>query len=181
MSTSLVRSTELTLGECGFIMKDRRFAGSSAARPRLTGTIYMVAWQWASAAAEGMAALSLFISGLRAPAQSQSLAKPESTDSINSHFAKPWHAQQPRPIVMAAWERLKQLDIPGIDLDQHFRPKGSALYVGPNGDDTAEGSREHPWRTLRHAAAQLRPGTVIYLMPGIYYGPVEIRTKATEQ
>ena len=81
----------------------------------------------------------------------------------------------------AAWERIKHLDIPAVPADQHFGLSGPAFYLGPNGDDAADGSREHPWKTLPHAAANLKPGTVIYLMAGAYYGPVEIRTKATEQ
>lgn len=81
----------------------------------------------------------------------------------------------------AAWERIKKLDIPGVPAQQRFSLNGPAFYVSPNGDDASEGSKVHPWRTLQQAAANLKPGTVIYLMAGTYYGPVEIQTIASEK
>lgn len=79
-----------------------------------------------------------------------------------------------------AWERLKQVEVPGVPLDQRFRITGPAYYVSPQGDDGADGSEAHPWKTLACAASRLRPGMVILLSAGTYHGPVQIRTRATE-
>lgn len=116
------------------------------------------------------------------PTRGETAKSPEVTrvQASNSRFARPWQVTMPRASLLAAWERLKQLDIPGIPLDQHFHLEGSAFYVSPNGDDSAPGSKDHPWQTLPYAVAQFKPGMVIYLMAGTYYGPVVIKTKATE-
>jgi hypothetical protein len=54
-------------------------------------------------------------------------------------------------------------------------PTSRAIGSGPGryvdatrGDDAAAGDRDQPWRTLQHAAAQLRPGDTLYLRGGIY-------------
>jgi hypothetical protein len=111
-------------------------------------------------------------------AQAQPAAVP---DRPLESFAKPWHINLPRPVMLAAWERLKNLDIPGVDLDQRFKIDGPAFYVSPSGDDAADGSKEHPWKTLRFAASKLRPGAVAYLMAGTYFGPVQINAKCNQQ
>ncbi len=128
-----------------------------------------------------MAILVLLGSSVPAPARNQAPAKPETAEAPGRPFARPWHISLPRPIMVAAWERLKKLDIPGVPLDQRFNIGGPAFYLSPDGDNAAEGSKEHPWRTLQYAVTKLKPGTVICLMAGIYYGPVEIGTRAGEQ
>ena len=128
-----------------------------------------------------MAMLALLMAALPVPAQNQTPARQESTDASGQPLTRPWHISLPRPVMLAAWERLKKLDIPGVACDQRFHLNGPAFYLSPAGDDDAQGSLEHPWRTLQHAIARLKPGTVIYLMAGIYYGPVEINTRASEQ
>ena len=128
-----------------------------------------------------IAVLTLLVSSVSAIAQNQITAKPESAESSGRAFARSWHISLPRPIMVAAWERLKKLDIPGVSLDQRFNIHGQSFYLSPNGDDSAQGSKDHPWRTLQYAVAKIKPGTVIYLMAGIYYGPVEIRTRANAQ
>jgi hypothetical protein len=94
-----------------------------------------------------------------------------------ARFEKPWHIKLPREKLLAAWERLKALEVPGERVDQRFTIAGPAFYVSPAGDDAAEGSKERPWRTLAHAAQQLKPNTVVCLRAGTYFGPVEIKTK----
>jgi nitrous oxidase accessory protein NosD len=95
-------------------------------------------------------------------------------------FAKPWHIRLARPVMLAAWERLRNVEIPGAPADSRFRIDGTEYYVGPGGDDAADGSRDHPWKTLRFAVTRLKPGTVVNLLAGTYDGPVEVAAKATE-
>ena len=45
---------------------------------------------------------------------------------------------------------------------------GRVLYVAPTGDDDAEGSAEHPWRTLQHAADAVLPGDTAVVKKGTY-------------
>ena len=70
---SLRWSGELTLGKCSRIMSNRRFTGLSAALRGLSAASYLAAARWAVAA--GIAALSLLMTGLRAPAQSLTLGE----------------------------------------------------------------------------------------------------------
>ena len=55
-------------------------------------------------------------------------------------------------------------------------PPGGAttLYVSPSGDDGAAGTMDAPWRTLRYAVAQLRPGDTLYLQGGTYAGSAQV-------
>lgn len=47
-------------------------------------------------------------------------------------------------------------------------------YVSPTGDDDDRGSRARPWRTIQHAAAQVRSGVTVHVAPGHYPGPLTI-------
>jgi len=49
-------------------------------------------------------------------------------------------------------------------------------YVSPKGDDRHDGSQERPWRTVRHAATQVAPGSTVHVAPGRYAGPLVLRT-----
>ena len=42
------------------------------------------------------------------------------------------------------------------------------VYVAPDGDDGATGTRAAPWATFTHALAQLTPGTALVLLDGEY-------------
>ena len=55
---------------------------------------------------------------------------------------------------------------------------GRQLFVSPDGDDTAAGGPERPWRTLGHAVARLRPGDTLSVRGGTYreHG-IEIRAR----
>jgi len=103
---------------------------------------------------------------------------PPRTPSLDKH-AKPWHIRLSRAQMLAAWERLKAVEIPGVPADMRFQISGRAFFVSPSGDDAADGSKTAPWRTLAHAVTQLEPNTVAYLQAGTYYGPVTINVKAT--
>src|SRR5688572_27325640 len=50
------------------------------------------------------------------------------------------------------------------------REDGPALFVdAQRGDDAQAGSEAQPWKTLRHALRQLKPGDTLYLRGGTYY------------
>ncbi|WP_030457037.1 right-handed parallel beta-helix repeat-containing protein [Herbidospora cretacea] len=55
-------------------------------------------------------------------------------------------------------------------------PEG-AFFVAPDGDDSAEGSGQHPWRTLGHAVETVPAGSTIVLREGVYHEKVEIFRK----
>ena len=56
--------------------------------------------------------------------------------------------------------------------------KGPVRFVDPAaGDDKANGSRQHPWRSLQHSVTRLRPGDTLYLRGGTYYEKVYLTRK----
>jgi len=97
-----------------------------------------------------------------------------------AEFEKPWYVHASRQTLTTAWQRLKKLEVPGVPTDSRFRIGGPSHYVSPNGDDTNPGTEDKPWRTLEKACASLRPGTVVYLMAGTYYGPATVKVQGTE-
>jgi hypothetical protein len=48
-------------------------------------------------------------------------------------------------------------------------------YVSTKGDDENDGSRDDPWRTIRHAATRVRPGSTVHVARGRYSGPIVLR------
>jgi nitrous oxidase accessory protein NosD len=57
----------------------------------------------------------------------------------------------------------------------------SVVFVSPQGDDAADGlSQGNSWRTLRHAAAAVKPGQTLYLAPGEWNEPLTIRGLISE-
>jgi hypothetical protein len=52
-------------------------------------------------------------------------------------------------------------------------------YVSPRGRDGNPGSRARPWRSLRHAAASVRPGMTVHVAPGRYSGDLTIARSGT--
>jgi hypothetical protein len=111
---------------------------------------------------------------------SDAVAAPPASGPPASHD-QPWHVRLSRARLLAAWARMKALPIPGMPLDLRYDIAGQTFYVSPDGDDGADGSKEHPWRTLQHAADRLEPNTVVYLEEGAYFGPVVVRTQATAE
>jgi len=57
--------------------------------------------------------------------------------------------------------------------------RNADFYVSPSGNDHADGSKKHPWRSLEKAAARVMPGTTIHVMPGIYDSNSEFKTGAS--
>ncbi len=60
--------------------------------------------------------------------------------------------------------------------DPGFREfDGSVLYVGPDGDDAADGtSIRSAWASLALALERLEPGQTLYVLPGCYKGGVRV-------
>src|SRR6516162_8940302 len=54
------------------------------------------------------------------------------------------------------------------------------FYVSPSGDDQANGSAAHPWKTLEKAAAMAAPGVAVHVAPGDYWlGDAELKTETS--
>lgn len=51
------------------------------------------------------------------------------------------------------------------------------FYVAPNGSDTNNGSLEHPWSTINHAAGVLKAGETVYIRGGNYRLTEQIQAK----
>lgn len=51
---------------------------------------------------------------------------------------------------------------------------GRVLYVATDGGDAADGSVEHPWRTLQHAADSVLPGDTVLVEEGSYHEEVAL-------
>jgi hypothetical protein len=52
--------------------------------------------------------------------------------------------------------------------------RGLDRYVSTAGDDGNDGSHALPWRTIEHAATQVRPADTVHVAPGDYPGPLKI-------
>ena len=50
-------------------------------------------------------------------------------------------------------------------------PQSNALWVSPDGNDSANGSEKAPFKTIKHAAKQAKKGTTIVLKSGVYREP----------
>lgn len=48
--------------------------------------------------------------------------------------------------------------------------RGKAHYVSEAGNDAADGSQARPWRSLTRANSSVKPGDVVYVLPGHYEG-----------
>ncbi|HUI48070.1 MAG TPA: DUF1565 domain-containing protein [Acidimicrobiia bacterium] len=57
---------------------------------------------------------------------------------------------------------------------------GPAWFVdATHGNDTADGSRRSPWRTVQHALAHAHPGDTIYLHGGVYFERIALAVSGT--
>lgn len=50
----------------------------------------------------------------------------------------------------------------------NFTPKGRTFHVAPTGDDANAGTQDKPFKTLAHAAKQLKPGDTLQADSGVY-------------
>lgn len=61
-------------------------------------------------------------------------------------------------------------------------PSGTrAYYVAPGGSDTNDGSMDHPWLTLQHAAESLGAGDTLNIAAGAYEGDVDFSKSGTAE
>lgn len=59
---------------------------------------------------------------------------------------------------------------------------GPAYFVdAAKGDDANDGSEKKPWRTVTHAAGQLKPGDTLYLRAGTFYERPYLRRSGTPE
>ena len=49
-----------------------------------------------------------------------------------------------------------------------FVRKNVTYYVSPDGDDRADGTKQHPWRSPGSASRKLKPGDTLILLSGRY-------------
>jgi len=57
---------------------------------------------------------------------------------------------------------------------------GRVLYVATDGGDASEGSVEHPWRSLQHAADSVLPGDTVVVKKGTYGEEVTLARSGEE-
>jgi hypothetical protein len=55
----------------------------------------------------------------------------------------------------------------------------SIRYVSPTGNDTGDGSFNHPWATIQHADKAVRPGDTVMVLDGIYKGDITLNSSGT--
>ena len=60
-----------------------------------------------------------------------------------------------------------------------FPTSNADRYVSPDGDDSNDGTRHHPWATITHAGSIATPGTTIHVAPGTYNGFVVTTANGT--
>lgn len=56
----------------------------------------------------------------------------------------------------------------------------TSYFVSPDGSDRNDGSQQHPWRTIQHAANVVRAGATVHVVPGNYAGPITSVSSGTE-
>ncbi|MFH1130699.1 MAG: right-handed parallel beta-helix repeat-containing protein [Pseudomonadota bacterium] len=58
---------------------------------------------------------------------------------------------------------------------------GTIYYVGPAGNDSNAGTQAAPWKTLQHAADNIKAGDMVAILAGSYSSGFELTTSGTEQ
>src|SRR5437879_3641793 len=53
------------------------------------------------------------------------------------------------------------------------------LYVAPAGNDHDDGSIDHPWATIQHAANNVYPGATVHVASGLYQGTIKSTVSGT--
>jgi len=65
---------------------------------------------------------------------------------------------------------------PGKPTPGAFSYRDEVFFVSPTGDDSAEGtSVDAAWKSLGRAAARVKPGHTLYVLPGTYNDSVELK------
>jgi hypothetical protein len=70
---------------------------------------------------------------------------------------------------------------PAHRASQREKAPGPAYYVSPQGDDTAPGTEERPWRTIGATLPRLTPGDTLYLRGGAYFEQVYCAVAGTAE
>ncbi|RIW31374.1 DUF1565 domain-containing protein [Bacillus salacetis] len=55
-----------------------------------------------------------------------------------------------------------------------------SIYVAKNGNDQNEGTKSNPYRTLKKAASEARPGTIVYIKEGTYKERLSVKHSGTK-
>jgi hypothetical protein len=55
-----------------------------------------------------------------------------------------------------------------------------AIYVAKNGNDQSDGTKSNPYRTLKKAASEARPGTIVYIKEGTYKERLNVKHSGTK-
>ncbi|MCF8128796.1 MAG: right-handed parallel beta-helix repeat-containing protein [Deltaproteobacteria bacterium] len=55
-----------------------------------------------------------------------------------------------------------------LNLAPHWAMASVTYYVDPDGNDTFDGSRANPWKTIRHAVGTVVAGDTVLINPGTY-------------
>ncbi len=58
---------------------------------------------------------------------------------------------------------------------------GRDYYVSPRGSDGANGTADHPWASIQHAAEKARPGDTVHVASGTYWGAITTQTSGNDQ
>jgi hypothetical protein len=111
-----------------------------------------------SLASAGMAAAT---SESKRPALTVAFSEDEKTIDVKYGDNK-WHL--PRPVV-SPWK---------------FEPVGKVYWVSPGGRDNGSGTKGKPFQTLQKALSLVKPGDIVYALPGTYREYLELRTSGEE-
>jgi len=58
-------------------------------------------------------------------------------------------------------------------------PANGQYYVSNSGNDGNDGSACHPWASIAHADSKVGPGSIVWVEPGTYAGPISARSSGT--
>ena len=64
-------------------------------------------------------------------------------------------------------------------INRPFTAGPTFVVDAAKGDDTNEGSKAKPWRSVQHAVEQLKPGDTLYLRGGVYHEKVHLTRSGT--
>ena len=62
-----------------------------------------------------------------------------------------------------------------LKIKQEQKTGIQSIYVSPTGNDRNDGSKEHPFKTIKKAADKAVAGTIVYIREGIYKEPITVK------
>jgi len=84
-------------------------------------------------------------------------------------------------IVIAIWMINSSLNYEDVNLSSSHESSGETYYVSSDGNDLQSGSLETPWKTIQHAAKNLKAGDKVLVRGGVYNESVVIEVSGTER